>query len=123
MSTLSRVLWQGKDGLLMFECPGCEVPHGIYVGDGAGPRWGWNGNVDQPTFTPSILVRGMLPLTDEAHAAWMLGAAQLPPAVPFVCHSFVVAGQIQFLPDCTHALAGQTVPIPDWNTKMIEDDT
>jgi hypothetical protein len=29
------------------------------------------------------------------------------------CHSFLVDGQIQFLGDCTHALAGQTVPLPE----------
>jgi hypothetical protein len=28
-----------------------------------------------------------------------------------VCHSFVREGQIQFLGDCTHAFAGQTVPM------------
>lgn len=31
-----------------------------------------------------------------------------------VCHSFVRAGKIEFLGDCTHALAGQTVALPDW---------
>jgi hypothetical protein len=31
-----------------------------------------------------------------------------------VCHSFVTDGRIQFLGDCTHALAGQTVDLPEW---------
>lgn len=31
-----------------------------------------------------------------------------------VCHSFVTEGRIQFLGDCTHALANQTVDLPDW---------
>ncbi len=31
-----------------------------------------------------------------------------------VCHSFVTDGQIQFLGDCTHKLAGQTVPLSAW---------
>jgi hypothetical protein len=34
-----------------------------------------------------------------------------------VCHSFVVEGTWQFLTDCTHRLAGVTVPLeplPDW---------
>jgi hypothetical protein len=30
-----------------------------------------------------------------------------------VCHSFVTDGRIQFLSDCTHELAGQTVDLPD----------
>jgi hypothetical protein len=28
------------------------------------------------------------------------------------CHSWVKNGEIQFLSDCDHALAGQTVPLP-----------
>ena len=31
-----------------------------------------------------------------------------------VCHSFVTDGNIQFLSDCTHSLAGQTVPLEAW---------
>lgn len=54
-----------------------------------------------PTFTPSILVR-----YDGADA----GQGAAPPAV---CHSFVTNGRIQFLGDCTHALAGQTVDLPE----------
>jgi len=29
------------------------------------------------------------------------------------CHSFVRDGRIEFLSDCTHALKGQTVDLPD----------
>ena len=29
------------------------------------------------------------------------------------CHSFVRSGRIEFLSDSTHALAGQTVDLPD----------
>lgn len=32
---------------------------------------------------------------------------------PSVCHSFVRDGRIQFLSDCTHKLANQTVDLPD----------
>ncbi|MNJ76318.1 hypothetical protein D3C77_735750 [compost metagenome] len=31
-----------------------------------------------------------------------------------VCHSFVTDGRSQYLTDCTHALAGQTVDLPEW---------
>ncbi len=36
-------------------------------------------------------------------------------APPAICHSFVTDGRIQFLSDCTHPLAGQTVDIPEWD--------
>lgn len=32
---------------------------------------------------------------------------------PHVCHTFVTDGKINFLSDCTHELAGQTVPMQD----------
>lgn len=54
---LSRVLAKAKDDSLFFECPGCDMIHGISHGEGVGPRWGWNGDVEKPTFTPSVLVR------------------------------------------------------------------
>jgi len=41
--------------------------------------------------------------------------ADTPDGIPSVCHSFVTDGRIQFLTDCTHALAGQTVDIPDFD--------
>jgi len=37
-----------------------------------------------------------------------------------ICHSFVTDGQIQFLGDCTHKLAGRTVPLPAWANGELE---
>ena len=39
-----------------------------------------------------------------------------------VPRQFVVDGRIQFLGDCTHELAGQTVDIPGWDTVLLEDE-
>lgn len=71
----------------------------------------FNGDGDRPTFWPSVLVKGIVPITDEEHATIMSGGAVAPK--PFICHSFVTGGRIQFLADSTHSLAGQTVDIPD----------
>lgn len=93
------------DDRLGFHCPGCDRLHAVrvqspYRGDG----WAFNGNFDRPTFSPSVLVtyNGPDAGTDRGDGD------RAPPAV---CHSFVTDGQIQFLGDCTHALAGQTVPL------------
>ena len=88
--------------MIHFRCPGCDDVHSVAIN---GPSaWGWNGRLDLPTFWPSVLVRyGHLP--DGG-----------PMGTDPVCHSFVVDGQIQFLGDCTHALAGQTVDLPEWTT-------
>jgi hypothetical protein len=113
MSALSRILRDTTDNGLMFWCPGCNEAHRIQHGAGGGPRWGWNGDVEKPTFTPSVLVSGVRGLTDDEHAAYMRGEG-LPEPTPFACHSFVTDGQIQFLSDCSHAMAGQTVSLPDF---------
>lgn len=102
MAALSSKIRSSRDGGLLFWCPGCEGAHQVMVGSGAGPRWGYNGDPERPTFTPSVLVRY------NGKDAGIDGA---PPAV---CHSFVTDGRIQFLGDCTHALAGQTVDLPDF---------
>lgn len=102
MGALSATLRNSEGGRLTWWCPGCDGAHQIATGEGPGPRWGWNGDAEKPTFTPSVLVR-----YDGADAG--NGG---PPAV---CHSFVVDGHMQFLGDCTHGLAGQTVPIPPWD--------
>lgn len=88
------------DELLRFHCPGCNSHHHVQHGSEIGPNWGWNGSLEKPTFTPSVLV------TYEGSDAGTNGA---PPAV---CHSFVTDGRIQFLGDCTHAMAGQTLDLP-----------
>ena len=92
-----------------FHCPGCEEMHTVTVAPGPNP-WGFNGDFDAPTFTPSILVHGVKPMTEEQYTKVMGGTAVEP--TPFVCHSLVTDGNIQFLGDCTHALAGSTVPLP-----------
>jgi hypothetical protein len=100
----------------MFYCPGCDKHHGIMVGQGAGPRWGYNEDPQKPTFTPSILVRYVQPTPEgermmKAMEPLPSGMARYP-STDEVCHSFITDGQIQFLGDCTHALAGQTLPLP-----------
>ena len=93
---------------IAFWCPGCDGSHAVVTSDSSGkrPLWTWDGNVDAPTIAPSILVR----------VEWskMVEAGDDPSQwKDTVCHSFVRAGMIQFLGDCTHVLAGKTMPLPD----------
>lgn len=86
-----------------FACPGCSGPdeerHYIPTEPGHGKAWGFNGSLERPTFTPSILVY---------ETRWSDGSVGIKR-----CHSFVIDGRIQFLADCGHALAGQTVDLPE----------
>lgn len=78
-----------------FRCPGCNDYHQVVVESPDG--WGWNGSLELPTFTPSVLaLYGIVDGVDRR------------------CHSFVTDGRIEFLGDCTHELAGQTVDLPPW---------
>ena len=122
MGALSKKLRNGSGDRLLFWCPGCEEMHQVQVGSGDGPRWGYNGNPEAPTFTPSILVRGVRIDGGDAELERILDTYELPEdrermladkRINTVCHTFVTDGQIQFLGDCTHKLAGQTVPLPD----------
>lgn len=77
--------------ILAFYCPGCEEYHSFLVDRPAGvhPAWTMSGTENRPTFTPSLLYPDR------------------------VCHLFVRDGMIQYLGDCTHKLAGQTVEMED----------
>lgn len=82
----------------MFRCPGCKHAHVVITRAPKQPIWTVTGiKEDSPTVSPSVLVWGGGPKNDSR------------------CHSFIKAGKIQFLNDCTHELAGQTVEIPDFN--------
>jgi len=113
MPKVKRSTVNGKPAWL-FECPAEGCMHF------ADERWTFNGNEELPTFTPSFLVSSTR-MTDKGIAdynAW--SDAGYPKrtepfdSVPMVCHSFVTDGKIQYLNDCTHELAGQTLEIPDW---------
>ena len=94
---MSDKLHRVADNYFAFHCPGCGYGHAVTVNgekNSQGASWSWNGSMDKPTFTLSINCNSDSP--------------------PNQCHSFVIDGRIQFLPDCFHDLKGQTVDIPDW---------
>lgn len=97
-----------EDLRLHFHCPGCDEAHLPRVG-GVG-SWTWNGRLDLPTLQPSVLVTSHVDKDD-----WTKKKEGR-------CHSHVTDGRIQFLTDCTHAMAGQTVDLPELRV-MLEVET
>lgn len=80
----------GKE--LVFFCPACQYDHSFRIEKGShnpdAPIWQWDGDMEKPTFTPSLMVnRG----------------------TPYQCHLFVRDGLIEYLPDSVHPLSGCTV--------------
>lgn len=109
----------GKLGFIIMDCPGCGENHLFTTGFtneearqkevdrrlkhfmGAPhqpcPIWNFNGSLDWPTFTPSMLLE---------HTVG-------DPPRKVRCHLYVTDGRLAFLSDCTHGLAGQTVDLPE----------
>lgn len=94
-----------------FNCPGCGCYHSFIVRWGNNQRvsneerrkrnnnhtplseWQFNGNLDKPTFSPSLLYTR----SDS------MGR----------CHLFLRNGIIDFLSDCEHELKSKSVPLPE----------
>lgn len=74
-----------------------ESPHQV-----GAHHWSFNGDFENPVFGPSL-------------NTWWGGEHDIP---LHRCHSFIgcngaAPGQIIYLGDCTHAMAGQVVSLPD----------
>ncbi len=112
---IGKKLLDYENGHVAFECPGCKHPHAIRVDGRAKPNWSYNGDPDSPTFHPSILVRTGHHVQNQPKPpnCWHCNNRDDGHSMCSICHSFVENGNIRFLNDCTHALAGQTVPLPD----------
>jgi hypothetical protein len=98
-----RTIPSFRDGVLeghAIDCPACGNSHLLKK-----EIWTFNGSIDRPTFTPSVHVK--------------IGPFNGPTKMPlngdgiYVCHSYITDGKIQYLSDCTHKMAGQTVDLPD----------
>lgn len=101
---MKATIAEGKDeNLITFWCPGCKSYHGVPVKSNISQArcWTWNGDLEKPTLAPSLLIQ---------YNGADSGKDGAPPSV---CHLFVINGQIQYISDSTHALAGKTVEMVD----------
>jgi len=88
------ILKLGNEDHLVWHCPGCRCGHRVPV---TGPKaWTFNGDIQSPTLSPSVLV------SYEPNP---------PKDRPARCHCFIQQGTIVFQSDCDHAMAGKIVPI------------
>jgi hypothetical protein len=79
-----------------FWCPACKCGHGftVYHPPDAGKGWQFNGNVDKPTFTPSLRY-----LNQDGKTT--------------MCHLNMTDGMLIFHGDCPHDFKGRVVPMED----------
>lgn len=86
---------------LAFMCPGCGL-HMLAVNtDKKSPSWNWDENLERPTLSPSILTSF---------------------GINGRCHSFLRDGIFEFLSDCTHALKGRHVEMPDLPEWFVKEE-
>ena len=97
MKTMLEIKRDGYRGFLIYR-PACKCSH-LFPVEGE-MTWSWNGDLDKPTFSPSMLVNADLS----------------NPTTPR-CHSFVRNGEWHYLKDSTHEMAGYIVPL-----EPIEED-
>lgn len=95
----------------VFYCEGCGNSHGFRTAAWEQPTgltkelkelfqhtWSFNGDFEKPTVTPSLHI-------------WVEDKKGNRIST---CHSFITNGKIQYLSDCRHKLAGQTVDLHDF---------
>jgi len=84
---MAKTIHNSRGWLVM--CPACGFGH--LFDDG---RFEYNGDANNPTFSPSMLVHG-----DDKERR---------------CHSLVRNGTIEYLKDSAHEFAGQTLALPEF---------
>lgn len=93
---LSKKLVKIDDDCMAWFCPGCDMLHPVYLARDPSDKnqsiWRFDGNLECPTFTPSVVTK----LSDVKK-----------------CHVFVIQGKIQYLDDCWHHLRSTTIDLPD----------
>ncbi len=96
---MKRVNLDGSLYGYRFNCPGCNETHTITT------RWTFNGDLDNPTVSPSIRIfHPANPNEPEEFKEYRK---------EHMCHSYIKNGKIEFLPDCTHHLVNQEVDLPE----------
>lgn len=94
-------VWDGWTGAYLHWCPACKQRHPFFTNEmpaaWTGHRWKFDGNVEAPTFSPSMNISW------GREGSEMFGR----------CHYILTSGVINFCGDCTHELKGQSVPLPN----------
>lgn len=97
MQKIKVVTYYDKTVHHWYKCPGCGYEHAF-----SAERHVFNGDLNNPTVTPSLL--------------------QSNPQQHHTCHSYITDGKIKFLDDCWHELRGKTVELPEYTEEELKRD-
>lgn len=90
-----------KKGWYLIYCPACKSDH-IFAVDtpfSNGKQWKFDGNIQNPTFTPSMNISWGPGETDE-----------IPEGR---CHFTITQGKVTYHDDCTHEYKGRVIDLPN----------
>lgn len=121
---------EGRFVGIRINCPGCgdqhvlgirPVPEGLIESPHAikCAHWLFTGDLEKPYFSPSVHVRTGHYASGNftENECWCTYNKNHPNEQEdfacYICHSFIRDGVIEFLDDCTHALAGKKVALLD----------
>lgn len=97
-------LWERKGATVSYFllwCPACGFGHVFEY-----PRWSFNGNLDKPTFTPSLRI--FVRITKEVDDK-LIDTGE----IRTVCHFNLVDGQLQYAGDNPHQFNSQIITMQD----------
>lgn len=95
------MLIKGAGDGWVFYCPACEEKHVV-----PNASWGFNGNLDKPSFAHSVSIRGWFTREHKTRL-------RNPGEGDDVCHVTISEGSLVYAADCTHDFAGKTIPMVD----------
>lgn len=101
MAKVLPIISEGKTIGYCLKCPACGHAHKFCTAEAhteGWPVWILTGMPNKPTIRDSLLY------------TWEEG----PEHIPMRCHCFVTDGRIDYCGDSTHAMAGKTVELPDF---------
>lgn len=116
MGQVSSKLRRSSGGYAWF-CRACNQGHPLPSG------WTFNGDLEKPTFSPSFRHAGKKTTRNERGewtGDWVRDADGNP--VDEVCHYILTDGIVNYCSDCTHDMAGQSVPLPDLPDWLRDED-
>lgn len=102
---VSNCLRKTESGYMHW-CPACDEMHPLPS------TWNFNGNIEKPSFTPSFKHSGVQ-IEKDANGKWTGEWTKDSNGEPvkFVCHYILTDGILHFCADCTHSMAGKSVPL------------
>lgn len=97
-----------ENGEYIIFCPACQQMHIVNTIHPLenGSKWDFNGSLDRPTFSPSLMVRWPDPDNEGIFIA--------------TCHSVVSDGTISYCADCSHEWRG-IHPLPDLTQEQLKN--